>query len=224
VISITKTRVVLAAATGFLLMAGARVSGAIYTGGSGDAYSMGAMAGDVHLGGAVVTLASAANQSFSRGYAPAAISTITITDDTTPGIKSGTPIVVRIPANLAMAWDETDVTATFGGTASGKVGIISYASGNKHLVINVTSDFAAGDTLTIADLSFKNYLGSGADRLELDFDNNGLADAEDNRTVSILSAFHYGGMEDSYALNTMNDDQELRANEGAIFMFVKNLR
>jgi len=219
-----QTMTVLAAAVGFLLVLGHSARAAIYTGGSGDAYSMGAMAGDVNLGGAVVTLASAANQSFPRGYLPVGVSTITITDDTTPGIKSGTPIVVRIPAGLAMMWDETDLTPTFGGTASGKVGTISYASGNKHLVINVTGDFAASDTLTIADLSFKNYLGSGIDRLELDFDNNGLADADDNKTIAISTAYHHGGLEDSYALCAMNDDQKLRANEGAVFMFVRNVR
>ena len=180
------------------------------------------MSSDVNLGGAVVTIASAANQSLFRGYASLPISTITITDDnTSPGIKSGIPIVIRIPADLVMTWDETDLTPTFGGTASGKVGSISYTSGNKHLVINVTGDFAAGDTLTIADLSFKNYLSGGPERLELDFNNDGLDDAEDAKIINILSAYHYGGKEDAYSLYTMNEDRNLRANQGSVFMFVK---
>ena len=220
----TKRLLVLATVTAVLLAAASGARAAIYTGGSGDAYSMGAMAGDVNLGGAVVTLASAANQSFTRGYAPVVISTITITDDATPGIKSGTPIVVRIPAGLAMTWDGADLAASFGGSAVGKVGGISYAGSNKQLVIAVTSDFAAGDTLTISALSFKNYLGAGSDRLELDFNNDGLDDADDGKTVTILSGFHYGGLQDSYALNTMNVDQKLRATEGSVFMFVRNVR
>ena len=187
---------VLAVTVALFAAVGPGVQGAIYTGGPGDSYTMGDMTGDVGLGGAVVTLASAANQSFTRGYAPVAISTITITDDATPGIKNGTPIVVRIPPGLAMTWDETDIAATFGGTALGKVGGISYAGSNKQLVIAVTNDFAANDTLTISALSFKDYLGSGSDRLELDFDNDGEADSQDDKTVTILSAFHHGGMED----------------------------
>jgi len=205
-------------------MAQMRASGAIYTGGPGDAHSMSAMGGNVHLGGAEVAFVSAASQSFLRGYAPVGISTITITDDATPGIKSGTPIVIRIPSGLVMTWDETDTTATFGGTASGKVGAISYASGNKHLVVSVTSDFAASDTLTISGLSFKNYLSSGAGRLQLDFDSNGLIDADDGKTVAIFSTFHRGGNEDNYAASAMDDDQKLRANEGAVFLFVRNAR
>jgi len=197
---------------------------AIYTGGSGDAYSMDTMAGDIGLGGAVVTLASAANQSFVRGYTPVAISTLTVNDDpTNPGIKSGTPIVIRIPDDLAMTWDETDATATIGGTAAGKVGAVSYAGSNKQLVIAVTNDFAANDTLTIADLSFKNYLGSGTGYLELDFDNDGGVDSQDDKTVSILSAFHYGGTEDSYAMGAMGQDEYLRL-IGTLLMLTKNGR
>jgi len=199
---------VLAVVATLLMMIGHSVSAAIYTGGYGANYSMGAMVSDVSLGGAVVTFTSAANQSFLSGDTPVGISMITITDDdTTPGIKSGIPIVIRIPSNLVMTWDETDLTPTFGGTASGKVGSISYASGNKHLVINVTGDFAAGDTLTIANLSFKNYLSGGPSKLELDFNNDNSVDSHDDKTISILSSFHYGGIDDGYAVGSMRRDR-----------------
>lgn len=192
---------------GFIAMTQLHVSAGT-AGGPGDAYCMISMTRDTSL---AVTFASAANQSFARGYAPVAISMITITDDpATPVIKNGTPIVVRIPADLAMTWDEADMTATFGGTAAGKVGTISYAAGNKHLVINVTADFAAGDTLTISDLSFKNYLISGTSRLELDFDNDGSVDSQDDKTITIVSAFHYGGIEDGYAMGVMREDRRMR--------------
>ena len=199
------------------------VNAAIYTGGQGDGWGMDAMASDVDLGGPKVTIASTVNLSFVRGYAPAAISTITITDAVTPGIKSGTSIVVRIPAGFAMMWDEADLTATFGGTAVGKVGPISYAGSNKRLVIAVTADFATGDTLTVGGLSFKNYVGLGTDRLELDFNNDGLDDADDARTVTILGGFHHGGLQDSYALDAMVDDRRLQTAAGAVFMFVRHL-
>ena len=181
------------------------------------------MSSDVNLGGAVVTIASAANQSLFRGYTPLPISTITITDDnTSPGIKSGIPIVIRIPADLVMTWDEADLTPTFGGAASGKVGSISYASGNKHLVINVTVDFAAGDTLTIANLSFKNYLSGGPGRLELDFNNDNSVDSHDDKTISILSSFHYGGIDDGYTMGVMKEDRKMHL-PGTIILLTKDI-
>ncbi|OGV65506.1 MAG: hypothetical protein A2498_17005 [Lentisphaerae bacterium RIFOXYC12_FULL_60_16] len=207
-----------------LMVSGPITRAAVYTGGSGGAYSMDTMTSDVELGGAVAAIASASNQSFARGYTPRAIGMITITDDpVSPGIKSGTPVVIHIPSGLAMTWDETDTTATFGGTAAGKVGTISYAGSNKQLVIAVTGDFAAGDTLTIADLSFKNYLGSGTGHLEMDFDNDGGIDSQDDKTVTILGAFHYGGMEDGYAMDAMLLDRDMRIH-GTLLMVTKNVR
>lgn len=212
-----RTLAVLALAVAGWVVSGPGAWAAIYTGGAGDCWSMGAMTNDVHLGGAVVTLSSAANQSFSRGYAPVAISTITIADDITPGIKNGTPIAVRIPADFAMTWDETDLTPTFGGTAAGKVGAISYTNSNKRLVIAVTMDFVANDTLTISALSFKNHLGYGSARLELDFDNDGAADAQDDTTITILGVFQCGGLGDSYAFDEMSYDK-LLLRSGTIFI------
>jgi len=213
-----KTILALTAAVAALVMSGQSVWAAIYTGGPGANYVMGAMTNDVNLGGAVVTLSSAANQFFAQGYAPVAIGTITITDDpATPGIKSGTPITVWIPAGFAMTWDETDTTATFGGTAASKVNntTVSYTGSNQRLVIAVTADFVAGDTLTISDLSFKNYVASGSARLELDFDNDGLVDAQDDKTITILGVY-FGGLGDSYALDQMIKDKSLYPPGGMI--------
>jgi len=200
-----------------LVMNGQGVWAAIYTGGPGASYAMGMMTTNVNLGGAMVTLSSSANQSFSRGYAPVAISMITITDDpVTPGIKSGTPVAVSIPSDFAMTWDETDLTPTFGGTAAGKVGAIGYTNSNRCLKIAVTADFNAGDTLTISALSFKNYVGLGNARLELDFDNEGLVAAQDDKTITILF-YSYGGLGDSYALDQMITDRRLYLPAGTFF-------
>lgn len=198
------------------VMSGPGVWAASYTGGPGRGDVMDVMTSDVHLGGAVVTLSSAANQIFTRGYVPMAISMITITDDpATPSIKNGTPIVVWIPDGFAMTWDETDLTATFGGTAALKVGTISYTNSNQRLVIAVTADFSAGDTLTISALSFKNYIGFGSTRLELDYDNDGVADTQDDKNITILSIYS-GGQGDSYALDQMIIDKSLAPPSGTI--------
>lgn len=182
-----------------------------YTGGDGASYAMGAMTNDVeHVGVVVVAISSAADQSFSRGYAPVAISPITITDATnTPVISNNTSIAVWIPAAFAMTWDATNCAPTFGGSAANKVNpSVSYAGANQRLVIAVTNDFAAQDTLTISALAFRNYVGFGSARLELDYDNDGIVDAQNDKTIMIYSAYYSGGGPgDNYALDQMIRDR-----------------
>ena len=200
-----------------LVMSAPSVWAAIYTGGPGASSAMGAMTNDVLLNVVMVKLSSSANQSFARGYAPVAISTITITDDpTTPVIKSGKSIAVRIPSDFTMTWDATNTTATFGGSAAGKVGAISYTGSNHRLIIAVTADFSAGQILTISALAFNNYLGSGSTHLELDYDNDGEVDAQDDKTITILGFYSYGGLGDSYVLDQMSIDKSLYLPIGTI--------
>jgi len=196
------------AATALLSIAG-NACGAVYTGGSDDGWGRDIMTNDVSLGGPHVTISSAANQTFQWGDAATPISMITITDATPPGISNGVSITVRIPASLAMTWDETDLNPTFGGSASGNVGGISYAGSNKRLVITVTGDFSAGDTLTISDLSFANFLAEGTSNLELDFDSDGIADALDDKTVTITNICSSGGSGDGQDSLAMTEDQFL---------------
>lgn len=215
-----RTRLVMTAA-GVLMTLGSGARAEFYGGGSGDGYGTETMTNDVLLGGPYVAVSSAANQSFLRGYAPVAIATITITDANPAVISNGTSLAVCIPAGFNMTWDETDTTATFGGTASGKVGAIGYAGSNKRLLVAVTNGFAANDTLTISDLSFKNYVAAGTTRLLLDFDNNGQADAQDDKTITVLGACYTGGSADSYARDAMNEDKGLTTAQvhGTVFRF-----
>jgi len=197
-----KTKTIMALAAIGLVMSGASASAAIYNGGAGACYAMDELATPFHLGGPLVTLSSAANRSFARGYAPVAISVMTITDDpTTPGITSGTSIAVWIPVGFAMTWDETNLNAVIGGSAAGKVSAtVSYAGANQRLLIAVTDNFSAGDTLTVSALAFKDFLGSGSSRLELDYDNDGVADASDDKQLTIDGVFA-GGDGANYCLN-----------------------
>jgi len=182
-----------------------------YTGGPDDSHSMVAMTNDVGLGGAIVHISSATNLYMARGYAPVAIAAITVTDDpTNPGIRNGTPIVIRIPDDFGMTWDTADTNAVYGGTAAGKVGTVSYAGSGKHLLIAVTNNFSAGDTLTVSGLSFRNYLQSGSTRLEVDFDNDGGVDAYDDKSIAVSGVFHYGGADDGYGVGTMTLDRDVK--------------
>ena len=97
--------------------------------------------------------------------------------------------------------NETNLNAVVGGTAAGKVNAtVSYAGANQRLLIAVTDDFSASDTLTVSALAFKDFLGSGSSRLELDYDNDGVADAYDDKYTTIEGVFA-GGDGANYCLN-----------------------
>jgi hypothetical protein len=141
--------------------------------------------------GAPLSISSGQNQTFTVGDADTLISPITITDDVdTATITAANEIRVRIPAALNMKWDIFDVVATITGTASGKVSdTVSYEDSDKTLVLDVTSDFAAGESIAVSDLSFSSFSAvSSVDNLELDIDNNAVADATDDKTITIDAA------------------------------------
>ena len=54
------------------------------------------------------------------------------------------------------------------------------------MVINVTSNFTAGESIVVSGLSFKNFsANSAADNLELEVLNNGAVPATDDKTIAI---------------------------------------
>ncbi|MFZ3138927.1 MAG: hypothetical protein WA126_16220 [Thermodesulfovibrionales bacterium] len=134
-----------------------------------------------------VTFSSDADQYFSVADPPTTISTITITDNPqTASITAANNIRIRIPGNFNMTWDTTDMTATFGGSAATKVNSTVSFPDNKTLLIDVTSDFAAGDTLTVEGLSFTNFSAvSGQDNLELYIDGGHTLCTENAKTILI---------------------------------------
>ncbi len=135
-------------------------------------------------------ISSAASQMFLTGSAAAAISTITVTDNTlTPYITAANDIRIKIPSGFNMVWDSTDTAATIGGAASAHVsGTVSYEDADKTLVINVSENFAVSDVITISGLSFKTFsAASVADNLELEVNNAGTTIAVDDKTISITA-------------------------------------
>ena len=111
-----------------------------------------------------ITISSAGNQEFYVGGPDTAISTITITEDSSAAvITAANDIRIRIPDNFYMLWDITDITPVIGGTAASKVSnTVSYEDSGKTLVLNVTTDFAAGDQITISGLSFTNFTAASS--------------------------------------------------------------
>ncbi|MCZ6915840.1 MAG: hypothetical protein O7I93_03600, partial [Gemmatimonadetes bacterium] len=135
-----------------------------------------------------LTVSSAANQVFNVGAPAATISLITVTDDGgTPTITAANDIRIRVPAGFNMTWDTADLAAALGGSAAGKVsGTVSYEDAGQTLVLDVTANFAAADQLTVAGLSFANFVAvSAVGNLELEVGNDGLVSATDDKTIQI---------------------------------------
>ncbi|HVE39868.1 MAG TPA: hypothetical protein VNM14_08280 [Planctomycetota bacterium] len=149
-----------------------------------------------------------------------AAATITVTDAAgVPNITTAKDITIKIPGTLNLQFDTTRRTRnsglSFNGTASGNVPaggaafVITYTD-PKTAVIDVTTNFAAGDTLIIGGLRFQNFAAANAgDRLQLFVDPLGAA-VLDSKVVGIgqpsmvLSADQSFGTGDaSTTLNTV---------------------
>src|SRR5205823_68531 len=97
------------------------------------------------------TIASAANQVFVVGQAPAGVSPITVTDAATPSVTAAKDLRIRIPATLNMIWNTALATATLTGSGAAKVSSgVSYEDGGKTLVLDVTADFTANDQIVVS--------------------------------------------------------------------------
>lgn len=131
------------------------------------------------------TISSLVNQVFGVGDPTTNAAQITITEDgTTPRIKPGTDIRIRIPSGFNMVWANT--VPTLGGTAAGSVGTPTFAGAI--MTIPVSTAFTSGQTLTVSGAQFTSFSGlSGVDNLELEVNNSGsvLPNAFDNRSIKI---------------------------------------
>jgi hypothetical protein len=140
------------------------------------------------------SVALAESYTFYVGEATTTLGTITITDAETPSITSANDIRLTIATTTTDFRFDTSVTApTFGGTASGKVsGTVSYADDGATLIIDVTSDFTASNTLTVAGLAVGSFssVSTTTSQLELhtDGDSSGEPAALSSETFRITGA------------------------------------
>jgi hypothetical protein len=104
-----------------------------------------------------------------------------------PVITAANDICIRIPSGFNMSWSTAHTTALISGSAAGKVSTtVSYEDSGKTLAINVTSNFAAGDSITVSDLSFTNFTAASyGDNLELEVDNDGTTAVEDPQYIAV---------------------------------------
>jgi len=133
------------------------------------------------------TISSAANQTFTVGQAATAMSTITITDAVAPTITAANDIRVNIPAGFNMTWDPSVTTATITGGAAARVSTtVTYANGNRTLVLNVTSNFAGSDQIIVSGLMFTSFTAASAvNYLILEVGNNGLTTGLDDKSIQV---------------------------------------
>ncbi|HEU4677156.1 MAG TPA: hypothetical protein VFS75_00365 [Candidatus Paceibacterota bacterium] len=144
------------------------------------------------FGGDAPVISSAVDQAFSYGEDATDISTITVYDAlNAPTITAMNDIRITIATStVPMRWDAADTNAIFGGTAAAKVSNpVSYEDGDATLVIPVSSDFAAGDSLTISELRFADFTGTTSPAVALSLYTGGagdtVADDADSKMVGI---------------------------------------
>ena len=66
--------------------------------------------------------------------------------------------------------------------------LLAYENGSQTAVLDVTTDFAPSDLITVSGLAFTNFNAvSASDNLELDIDNNGVGDLFDDKTILIVT-------------------------------------
>lgn len=174
-----------------------------YSGGAGDGFGAAASA-PASLGGTPISLTLPADQIVERTLQMVPCGTVTITDGSPAAITATGDLRLTIPNELLQTWDTAISTPTFGGSAVGSVaGTVSYANGDQTLVIDVTSNFNDGDTLTINGLAFTNLIQACIpEALVLDITNDGIADASSDKLVgvTVLRPGGFGNGSDSFMM------------------------
>ncbi len=135
------------------------------------------------------TISSASNRTFSTVDPSTAIPQITLADSpNTANFTTGNDIRIRIPAGLDCIFTSiTDLTGNLTVTGIGAVSnTVSYLGNNKTLLIDVTTDFAAGDTLDIDGLEFQTFDSESSGSLELSFDGGSGYPSIDDKVYSIV--------------------------------------
>ncbi len=140
------------------------------------------------------TIASNAAQVFTKGDPSTLTQFIRITESAgTPKITAAGDIRIIIPAALNMTWDTSVGAVTVSGTAQGAGHILAAPAvayggvgGNKTVTIPVVNTFGSGQIADISGLRLTNFSAqSAASRLQLDINNDAVADSVDAQTIAI---------------------------------------
>lgn len=196
---------------------------AVYYGGSFDGWARDLCAINGTLPGPNVKLSWGADRFFDQRALSIAAPDLTITesdDIEALGIEVGGGNTIRIgfPDGLALRWDISGLT--YGGTAANKVGAASLAENNTVLVIPITSDFAASQTLVLKGLTMKDSYTARpiSSKLRLDYDGDNIWDKFDDYTMTLGMACA-GGSYDGWALDLAENSLTLHELGTSIYLF-----
>jgi len=135
---------------------------------------------------------SNADQTFEVNQASTTISQVRIRTTRTPVVTAANGIRIKIPSAFNMKWATSTIIASLGGSASGKASTTVSYPDDQTLLVNVTSDFAASDDLTIDGLKFANFTAASASTTLQAFYNGtstGNAEAVDSKVVQVRGLF-----------------------------------
>jgi hypothetical protein len=141
------------------------------------------------------TIVLSAPQLFGSGDPSTVLNTVTLTEDAhIPRMQAANKIRIHLPVLLLMNWDTTIQSRNnglvFGGTGSGHLSasasavIVSYPDAQTALV-DVQTDFATGETLTIDGLKVLPVTASGPLGLTLEVNNLGTSCSTTPQTLTI---------------------------------------
>ena len=216
-----KTRVATWAIGAFLsaVVVHADPEDARFCGGSYDGWDRSAMAAAVGLF-ADVSLSSGTNQVFDWNQVAPALASLTITATDPAGtITNGGTIHVSVPVAWRCRFDAGSAVSC-SGNATGKVGAVSFSGDQRTLLIPVTNDFEAGDTLTVSGLKMADLRLVPADtqRLELDYTGDGVRDEYDIYTLQVREQQWPGGSYDGWDRQATAEYESLVGTSGSLIV------
>ena len=190
-----------------------------FSGGSYDGWDRQTMTNAMGLGTLLVTLSSGTNQVFDWFLANPTLASLTISaEDPQSTITNGITMHVSVPTAWGCRFD-TNSAVAYSGRATAKVTTPSFSDDGRRLLIPVTTDFVASDTLTVSGLKLVNLqlVPTGASRLELDFTGDGVRDTYDLYTVQVQVQWS-GGSYDGWDRQTTVRYTSLAPRAGTVLM------
>ena len=151
---------------------------------------------------AAPTIESAEDQSFDQHENIQQARDITITDDaTSPQITASGDIRIKIPESFPIIWDHRVTTVNLSGTAvtagrfANGTAPVMYEDSDKTAVIDVSENFAAGESVLVAGLVFEGFYWADANaKLQLILQKDAAAVATDAKSIQVWTSSN----EDSY--------------------------
>jgi hypothetical protein len=132
------------------------------------------------------TISSSGNKTFSVGAGSTVLPTVNLADTGVADYTAANDIRIRIPAGLDASFNTAITAPTLNVTGAGAVNAtVSYPDAQT-LLIDVTTNFAVTDTLSVDALQMQSFLSESNGSLELSADGGGAWPTMDDKLYSIV--------------------------------------